>query len=429
MSADRVVKIRDVRTPGETYSIRGWVYRKRIHGKATFIVLRDETGVLQCVHHPNQNPQVKIPENLGIEASVQITGIAKEDKRAPGGIELEITGFKLIGPSHMFPITKDQSIEILLDLRHLWLRSRRLTQIMQVKAEAVRAAREWFHDNEFVETFPPILVGSACEGGATLFSLKYFDRQAYLSQSAQLYLEALIFSLGDVYSITPSFRAEKSRTVRHLTEYWHIEAECPYKGLEEIMQVEEQLFAHICNTVAEKMPEAIRAVGRDPDFLAKIKAPFKRITYEEAVDIVHSYDIDMEFGEDFGARAERALSNHFDKPFFIYRYPEKIKPFYVKRDPDYPGFVLSADLMAPEGYGEMTTGGAREEDLDSIVERIKAEGFNPEDYSWYLDLRRYGSVPHAGFGLGTERLVWWMLKLDHIRDACAFPRVLNRVTP
>ncbi len=397
--------------------------------KAAFIIIRDETGILQCVHHPNENPQVEIPENLGVEASVIVTGTAKEDKRAPGGIELEITGFELVGPSHMFPITKDQSIEMLLDLRHLWLRSRKLTQIMQVKAEAVRAAREWFHDNKFTETFPPILVGGACEGGSTLFGLKYFDRQAYLSQSAQLYLEALIFSLGDVYSITPSFRAEKSRTVRHLTEYWHIEAECPYMGLEEIMQVEEQLFSHICNSVAEKMPETVEAVGRDPKVLADIKPPFKRITYDEAVDIVHSYDIKMEPGTDFGAQAERALSMHFDKPFFIYRYPEKIKPFYVKRDPDYPDYVLSADLVAPEGYGEMTTGGAREEDLESIIERIKAEGFNPDDYGWYLDLRRYGSVPHAGFGLGTERLIWWMLKLEHIRDACAFPRVLNRVTP
>jgi len=429
LSSEEFVKVRNVRVPGQTYTIRGWVYRKRIHGGATFIVLRDETGILQCVHHPKLNPQVKIPENLGIESSVVITGQAKEDRRAPSGIELEVTGFQLIGPSHMFPITKDQSVEVLLDNRHLWLRSRKLTQIMQIKAEVLRAAREWFYDHGFTETFPPILVGSACEGGATLFSLKYFDRMAYLSQSAQLYLEALIFSLGDVYSVTPSFRAEKSRTVRHLTEYWHIEAESPFKGLDEIMQVEENLFSHICNTIAEKMPDTVKALGRNPDYLADIKPPFKRITYEEAVNIVHEHGIDMEFGTDFGAPAERALSNHFDKPFFIYRYPEKIKPFYVKRDPDYPGFVLSADLMAPEGYGEMTTGGAREEDLDSIIERIKAEGFDPEDYEWYLDLRRYGSVPHAGFGLGAERLVWWLLKLDHIRDACAFPRVLNRVTP
>ncbi len=429
MSTDGIVKIRDVKVPGETYTIRGWVYRKRIHGKATFIVLRDETGVLQCVHHPNLNPQVQIPENLGIESSVKITGLAKEDKRAPGGIELEITGFELIGPSHMFPITKDQSVEVLLDNRHLWIRSRKLTQIMQVKAEVVRAAREWFYENGYTETFPPILVGSACEGGATLFSLKYFDRMAYLSQSAQLYLEALIFALGDVYSITPSFRAEKSRTVRHLTEYWHIEAECPFKGLEEIMQVQEHLFSYICKTVAEKMPDAISSLGRDPDYLLSIRPPFKRITYDEAVKIVQEKGIDMRPGTDFGAPAERALSNHFDRPFFIYRYPEEIKPFYVKRDPDNPGYVLSADLMAPEGYGEMTTGGAREEDLDNIIERVKAEGFDPADYQWYLDLRRYGSVPHSGFGLGTERLVWWLLKLDHIRDACAFPRVLNRVTP
>ncbi|MHA1780664.1 MAG: asparagine--tRNA ligase [Candidatus Thorarchaeota archaeon] len=428
MTKEKIVKIRDVR-PGEPCTIRGWVYRKRIQKKASFIVIRDETGIIQCVHHPNQNPQVEIPENLGVEASVIVTGVAREDSRAPGGIELEITGFELVGPSHMFPITKDQSIEMLLDLRHLWLRSRKQTQAMQIKAEAVRAAREWFFKNKFTETFPPILVGGACEGGSTLFSLKYFDKQAYLSQSAQLYLEALIFSLGNVYSITPSFRAEKSRTVRHLTEYWHIEAECPYMGLDEILQVQEQLFSHICRTVAKNQPEALEALGRDPKFLVGIKAPFKKITYDEAVDIVHSYDIKMEMGTDFGTEAEKALSLHFDKPFFIYRYPEKIKPFYVKRDPDYPGYVLSADLVAPEGYGEMTTGGAREENLESIVERIKNEGFNPDDYGWYLDLRRYGSVPHAGFGLGTERLIWWMLKLEHIRDACAFPRVLNRVTP
>lgn len=422
-------KIVDIDTAAEKSTIYGWVFRERTHGNVRFILVRDGTGVIQCVHHPDLNPQVNIPANLGVESAVKLSGSVRADSRAPGGMELEISDFELISPSQAFPITRDQSVEFLLDNRHLWLRSRKQTQLMELKAGCVGAARQWFADNKYVEVFPPILVGGACEGGSTLFELDYFDKKAYLSQSVQLYLEALIYSLEDVYAITPSFRAEKSRTPRHLAEYWHIEAESTFMDMDDIMSVEERLFAFICNRASEKYPDLLRDLGRDPDYLAGIKAPFKKISYDEAFNIVQSEGGEMKFGEDFGSKEERIISTHFDHPFFIHTYPIGIKPFYVKEDPNKPGFVYSADLMAPEGYGEMTTGGAREEDLDSIVKRIKAEGFKPEDYGWYLDLRKYGSVPHAGFGLGSERLVWWLAKQEHIRDATAFPRVLNRIYP
>jgi asparaginyl-tRNA synthetase len=392
-----------------------------------FIVLRDATGIIQCTVS-EQNQHFTDAKDLLIESSIEVEGVVKKDERAPTGYEIVVDKLFIIHKAGVFPITKDQSPEFLLDKRHLWIRSRQQNAIMKIKAQVLSSAREWLDKNGFIETTPPILVSGATEGGSTLFELKYFDTVAYLSQSAQLYQEALIFGLEKVYAITPSFRAEKSRTTRHLTEYWHLEPEAAWVDHEENMRIQEQLITHICHKVAEMKQELI-LVNRDPEDLKKIKPPFKRITYEEAIKILQKAGFEIKWGDDLGTKEERFLTENETSPVFIVNYPLEVKAFYMKEHPSNQKLVLCDDLLAPEGFGEIIGGSERETDYKKLEQRLKAQGESLEKYDWYLDLRKYGSVPHSGFGIGIERLVRWFCKLEHIRDATPFPRVINRAYP
>ena len=329
-----------------------------------------------------------------------------------------------------FPIRGKEDIEFLLDHRHLWLRSRTMTAILKIKHTVLEALREWLLSNGWWEVTPPILTGSAVEGGATLFEVKYFDKKAYLSQSAQLYLEVLIYSLGKVWSLTPSFRAEKSRTRRHLSEYWHLEIEGAWHDMEDTMKVAEELISYSVKKVIEERSDELAFLGRDIDKIKpSLRTPYPRITYDEAIERLKNKGFHIEWGEDLGADEERVLTQEFDKPFFVTHFPKKIKAFYMKTDPEREDVVLGYDLLAPEGYGEIIGGSVRENNYEKLLERIEEEDLRPEDYSWYLDLRKYGTVPHSGFGLGVERLVMWIAGLDHIRDAIPFPRWRGRIYP
>ena len=416
---------------GKTVRLRGWIYRHRIVGSKAFIVLRDSSGIIQCVIDRDKTPKLySIAKDLGIESSIEVEGIVRKEPRAPGGYELHVTDLKVYGISRDFPIKGGEGIEYLLDNRHLWIRSRKLTTVMKIKHTVLKAGREYFIKNGWWEVTPPILTASACEGGATLFEVKYFDKKAFLSQSAQLYLEVLIYSLEKVWSLTPSFRAEKSRTRRHLAEYWHLEAEAAWYNMEDMMKVAEELVAYIIEKVLEENKRELEFLKRDTTILKNaVKTPYPRITYDEAIEILQKKGVNIEWGDDLGADEERILTMEFDKPFFITHFPKQIKSFYMKIDPNRPDVVRGFDLLAPEGYGEIIGGSEREDDYDRLLKRILEEGYNPEDYKWYLDLRKYGSVPHSGFGLGIERVVMWIAGLDHIRDATPFPRFRERIYP
>ncbi len=416
---------------GRETRLRGWVYRHRVVGKKIFIVLRDSTGIIQCVVDSSRAPEAyALAEQLGIESSIEVAGVVVKEPRAPTGYELHVSDLRVYGYSRDFPIKGGEGIDYLLDNRHLWIRSRRLTAVMKIKHTVLRAAREWLLENGWWEVTPPILTASACEGGATLFEVKYFDRKAYLSQSAQLYLEVLIYSLEKVWSLTPSFRAEKSRTRRHLAEYWHLELEAAWYTMEDMMRVSEELVSYILSRVLEENRSELEFLKRDLSILKNsIETSYPRIKYDEAIEILQKKGVSIEWGDDLGADEERVLTMEFDKPFFITHFPKQIKSFYMKVERDRPEVVRGFDLLAPEGYGEIIGGGEREDDYDRLYQRIVEEGYDPRDYKWYLDLRRYGSVPHSGFGLGIERLVMWIAGLDHIRDAIPFPRFRGRIYP
>ncbi len=414
----------DDKNVGKKVSLLGWVWRKREHSNEIFVVVRDSTGVMQAVI-----PSELVKKPVYIEASVEITGIVAKDERAPGGFEIRASGISIIGDSDKYPISKDFSEEFLLDVRHLWNRSTKIKNIMLVREKVLQGAREWFASQEWHEVNPPILTGSAVEGGATLFELDYHGKTAYLSQSAQLYLETLIFPLEKVWSLTPSFRAEKSRTNRHLMEFWHLEGEVAWLDFEGILKAEEQLLTAMIHRAAEDVPKELAALGRDPEELFSIKPPFKRVHYDDVLRIMKKSNVKMEAGEDLSSEHEKILTANEKAPIFVVEYPKGVKPFYTKIDQNRPEFVLSADMLAPEGYGEISTGGQREEDLDMIITRIKSEGFDPKAYEWYLDLRRYGSVPHSGFGLGIDRAVKWITKRETILDTLPYPRTLSRIYP
>lgn len=413
---------------GKNVFIRGWVYRHRTSKNITFVVLRDSSGIIQ-VTFKHDNPFFKHAENLSIESSVEIEGIVKKDERAPTGYEVEGKTLKVVHRADVFPITKDKSIEFLLDKRHLWLRSREQNVIMKIKDAVIMVAHEWFHENGFYFVTPPIITKNACEGGSTLFEMKYFEDIAYLSQSAQLYLEAIMFNLEKVYSLTPSFRAEKSRTTRHLAEFWHLEGEEAWVDNEGNMKIQEELVKHICHKVAELRPNELKLLGRDPEDLLRIKTPFPRIEHKKAVKMLLDMGLTPDPSGDFGAKEERALTENSKQPLFVVNFPKEAKAFYMKENPNDPKTYLCADLLAPEGFGEIIGGSERETDFDKLVERLKKEGANIKDYEWYLELRRYGSVPHSGFGLGIERVVKWICKSEHIREAQPFPRTLTRCQP
>jgi asparaginyl-tRNA synthetase len=409
-------------------SVRGWVYRKRQGKELIFLVVRDSTGVIQCTVKKANAAAWAEAEKLTIESSLMLDGVAKPDSRAPGGFEIAAEAVSIIGLAEVFPIAKDKSEEFIRDMRHLWLRSRKMNLVMSVRAKVLEYAREYFRKTCFTEVSPPMFISAAVEGGSTLFGLKYFDQELYLTQSSQLYLEILIYSLENVYCIAPSFRAEKSRTIRHLTEYWHMEAEWPFSDMEDLMKFEEGLMEHICKRASEDCQKEFKELGADINKLSQVKVPFPRITYAEAIDRLRMKNLALKLGDDLGFEDEKVLAEEFGKPFFVYDYPKAIKAFYCKTYRDHPEIALSVDMMVPR-IGEISTGGQREEEKDQLVQRMKEQGLKPEDYEWYLDLRRYGTVPHVGFGMGVERLLVWMLDLDNIIDAIPFPRTTRRFYP
>ncbi len=416
---------------GKKVQVRGWIYRTRSSGGIVFAVLRDVSGIIQTTVKKGAVPDKDFvdAQKAGIESSVMIEGEVAEDKRAPGGYEIRATRFQVFGFSEAFPITEYQSTELLLDLRHLWIRSREQTAVAKVKASLLRGAREWFHDNDYVEVTPPIITGVAAEESTTLFQVKYFDRIAYLSQSAQFYLESLIYSLDKVYSLTPSFRAEKSRTPRHLAEYWHLEMEAAWLENEDNMKVQEQLISSMVQNAVKECPEELTFMKRDISTLKKVEPPFERMNYQEAMETLQKKGLDVSWGSDLGAIEERALTQDRLIPMFVVNYPKELKPFYMKENPEDTRTYKNSDLLAPEGYGEIVGGSERETDNDLMLERLREKGESIENYKWYLDLRKYGSVPHSGFGLGLERIVTWVCKLDHIRDSIPYPRTVARVYP
>ena len=415
---------------GSRVKTRGWVYRLRELGDKIFIVLRDSTGIIQIVAEKASISDEKL-KGLGIEASLTVQGYVKEDIRAPGGKEIKADYVEVVGPSHKFPITKDASPEFLLDVRHLWLRSRKMNAILKIRDTVFEAVHEYFRKNGYYEVQCPMFITAAVEGGSTLFELEYVDKKkkVYLTQSSQFYLEALIFSLEKVYTIAPSFRAEKSRTRRHLTEFWHAEAEVAWLDFEGIVKVEEELITYVVKKVLEKRIEELEYLKRNIDLLENIKPPFYRVSYDEAIDILRKKGFDIKWSEDLGADEERALTLEFDKPIVLYGFPEEAKAFYHKNDPKRPEVTLAGDVLAPEGYGEIIGGGERISDEKQLIDKIYRFGLDPKDYEWYIDLRRYGSVPHSGFGLGMDRLVMWIGGLPHIVEAIPFPRTIRRIYP
>jgi asparaginyl-tRNA synthetase len=408
-------------------TIHGWVYRKREGKQTIFLIIRDSSGTIQCPIK-KESPAWPEAEKATIESSITLEGTVKKDPRAPGGFEVVTDKLSIIGLAELFPIAKDKSEEFLRDVRHLWLRSRRMNLVMKVRSEVLRFTNEFFQKQEFVQVSPPMFITSACEGGSTLFSLKYFDQPMYLTQSAQLYLEILIYSLEKVYCVAPSFRAEKSRTIRHLTEYWHIEAEQAFAEMKDLMKLEEELLTHICQRTVEDCKNEFAELGADMQKLQTVKSPFQKITYKEAIERLNSKDFKVKWGTDLGYEEEKALADDFGKPFFIYDYPAEIKAFYCKTYRDKPDIAMSTDMLVPR-IGEISTGGAREDDKGKLVSRLKELGLNEKDYDWYIDLRRYGTVPHVGFGMGLERLLTWMLDLENIIDSIPFPRTTRRFYP
>ena len=414
---------------GQRVKIRGWVYRLREHGGKVFVVVRDSTGVVQAVLD-RRSSRVEGAEGLGIEASVVVEGVVARDPRAPGGFEVRADSLRVVGPSKGFPITKDYSEPFLLSVRHLWVRSRKMMNVLKVRSKVFGYIHEYFRSRGYYEVQGPMFITAAVEGGATLFELDYLDRgKVYLTQSSQFYLEALIFSLEKVYTIAPSFRAEKSRTRRHLTEFWHAEAEVAWAHLDDILRVEEELVSFVVDRVLSEAREELEELKRDIRPLEEVKPPFPRLSYDEVVEILRGKGFNIKWGDDLGADEERALTLDFDRPIFVVGFPEEVKAFYHKNDPKRPEVTLSADMLAPEGYGEIIGGGERIESERELVEKIKRFGLNPSDYEWYIDLRRYGSVPHSGFGLGVDRLVMWICGLDHIVHAVPFPRTVRRLYP
>ncbi|MEM0382383.1 MAG: asparagine--tRNA ligase [Nitrososphaerota archaeon] len=416
---------------GEEVELKGWVWRKRSHGRLLFIDLRDSTGVIQVAISAGRVSPDGFNEasRVARESSVVIRGVVARDPRAPGGVEVRCTSFKVVGEAlDDFPIRKGVSGRVLYDNRHLYLRSPRVTAIMRVRSNLVWAVHEFFRSRGFVEVDCPTFVTAAVEGGATLFEVNYFGKKAYLTQSVQFYQEAAIYALEKVYSIQPSFRAEKSRTTRHLTEFWHVEAEMAYAGFEDLLRTIEELVRYIVLRTAELSARELKVLGRSVR-TDEVEDPFQRITYAEALEILRRRGLNAEWGTDIGADEERVLSSEFQTPVFLTHFPRKLKAFYHKPDPSNREVTLSADLLAPRGNGEIVGSGVRIDDYEELRSRILEEGLRPEDYSWYLDLRKYGSVPHAGFGLGVERVLKWILDLPHVRMAALFPRTLTRVMP
>jgi len=417
---------------GKDVKIRGWIHNKRSSGKILFLIIRDGTGFIQATLKYEKFPNIKEIEKVTLESLIEISGNVKKDERAIGGYEIEANDFKVISMAkENYPFMRKHkfSVDYIFKYRHLWLRSEKMFKVLTIRSEIIQLIRTWFTENGYKEFQSPIFVSGACEGGSTLFKVDYFGQEVYLTQSWQLYAEAAIFSLGKIFTIAPSFRAEKSKTRRHLTEYWHVEAEIPFCGINELMKEEENLISFVANKVGEKFENWLKDFGRDPNYLKKLSPPFPRIKYDEAISILQRKNVKIEWGEDLGADEEKVLTEEFQTPFFVTHYPKGIKAFYHKVDRENPKVTLSVDMLAPEGYGEIIGSGEREDDYEMLLKRIREEGLDEKNYDWYLDLRRFGSVQHSGFGLGLERLIMWICKLKHIREAIAFPRLMRTVYP
>ncbi|MGE5644704.1 MAG: asparagine--tRNA ligase [Acidobacteriota bacterium] len=431
------IRIEDAaRHVGETVSIPGWLYNLRRSGKIVFPLLRDGTGIMQCVGVKSALAEdvFETLKNLTQESSLIVTGKLRAEQRAPGGHELDIESVEVLDrvpESDPYPITpKEHGIDFLMDHRHLWLRSRRQHAILRVRHEVIRAVRDYFDSHGFVLVDTPIFTPSACEGTTNLFEVNYFDEEkVYLTQSGQLYNEATAMAMGKVYCFGPTFRAERSKTRRHLTEFWMVEPEMAFADLDEVKRVAEEMVVHVVGRVLENRREELKELERDVAKLESVKAPFPRITYDEAVKRLQAKGSEIQWGGDFGNADETLLAEDFDRPVMVDRYPAEIKAFYMAPDPERPEVALGVDVLAPEGYGEIIGGGQRIHDLDLLLKRIDEQKLPREAFDWYIDLRKYGTVPHGGFGMGIERCVAWVCGIEHVRETIAFPRMLYRTKP
>jgi asparaginyl-tRNA synthetase len=418
---------------GEEVTIKGWLHNRRSSGKIHFLTVRDGSGFIQAVMSKAAVGEdlFKAADHLSQESSIVVTGTARADKRAPSGYEIDVKGVEVVGASHDYPITpKEHGVDFLLDRRHLWIRTERQQAILRIRHEIINAVRDFFNGRGFILADTPIFTPAACEGTTTLFPAQYFeDQTAYLTQSGQLYNEANAMALGRVYCFGPTFRAEKSKTRRHLTEFWMVEPEVAYADLNDVMELAEDLVVSVVARVLEKRRRELTIIERDVSKLEAVQKPFPRISYDDAVKRLQAKGLPIQWGGDFGGPDETTLSEEYDRPVLVHRYPAAIKAFYMKPDPDRADLALGVDMLAPEGYGEIIGGGERLADLDLLLQRIKEHNLPQEAFEWYLDLRRYGAVPHCGFGMGIERVVSWICKLDHVRETIPYPRMLYRLYP
>jgi asparaginyl-tRNA synthetase len=412
--------------------VQGWLYNKRSKGKLHFLLVRDGSATIQAVMFAGDVPpeQFELADRIGQETSLRLVGRVRADARAPGGYELSVTQLEVIQEVHDYPITpKEHGVDFLMTHRHLWLRSSRQQAALRIRATVIGAIRGFLDENGFTLVDSPILTGNAAEGTTTLFETDYFDEKAYLSQSGQLYAEAAALALGLVYCFGPTFRAEKSKTRRHLTEFWMVEPEMAFYDLDASLALQERLVSHVVQSTLARHGDDLRTLERDTSKLEKVEPPFPRISYDEAIETLKRHGEELAWGDDFGGGHETILAEQFEKPVFVHRFPTKAKAFYMKPDPARPDVALCADLLAPEGYGEIIGGSQRIDDLDLLLERIDEHGLSREQFAWYIDLRRYGSVPHSGFGMGVERVVAWLAGLHHLRETIPFARTLDRLYP
>jgi asparaginyl-tRNA synthetase len=416
---------------GEEVQLRGWVHRIRKQKKMTFVLLRDHTGVVQTVVKKDlvNSEQYDDVQKMLIESLITVEGTVKVDERAEGGYEVQVENIDVLHFAEDFPITENQSIEFLNDNRHLWMRSRKMSQVLKVRDEVFRSAREYLRENEFYETTCPMFVSTMGEEGSELFEVEYFGRKVYLTQTSQMHLEPQLFAMERVFILAPSFRAEKSRTRKHITEYWHLEVEEAWCDHECNIKRQEELITHMCHAVADNRRDELAELQIDPDSLYEIQLPFERMTYEKAIEECQKGGLDIGWGEDLRTEAEEILTNERDTFLFVEYYPKEIKSFYMKHNQDDPRTYKNNDLLLPHGFGEVIGGSQREDDRQLIVENLRRIGDDPKKYEWYLDIRKYGSVEHSGFGVGMDRLIMWMLDLDHIRDCVPFPRTVSRIHP
>ena len=426
--------IQDIaRFDGQAVTLKGWLHNRRSSGKIHFLTLRDGTGFIQCVMSRQAvgDEAFKAADHLAQETSLVVEGTVRSDTRAPGGYEVDVTGLQVVSESQNYPISpKEHGVDFLMDRRHLWIRSQRQQAILRVRHEVINGVRDFFNERGFILADTPIFTPAACEGTTTLFPVQYFDEEtAYLTQSGQLYNEANAMALGRVYCFGPTFRAEKSKTRRHLTEFWMVEPEMAYATLDDVMDLAEALIVRVVQRVLERRQPELKVLERDTSKLERVTPPFPRLSYDDAAALLKDKGLPFEWGGDFGAPDETAISENFDRPVCVHRYPSAVKAFYMKPDPQRPDVALCVDVLAPEGYGEIIGGGERIDDYDLLVARIEEHKLPKEAFEWYLDLRRFGSVPHGGFGMGIERVVTWICGIDHLREAIPYPRMLYRIYP